>query len=97
MSDSGSDDGNGAENWVPYSTRPEWKDVKPIPQDDGPHPVVQIAYTDKCESVISVFLTFILGCVPHVLIIGWAVLTCGVVTIAAIVPCFYTLLRFGRY
>ena len=30
-----------------YSHRPEWTDVKPIEQDDGPNAVVKIAYTDR--------------------------------------------------
>jgi protein farnesyltransferase/geranylgeranyltransferase type-1 subunit alpha len=32
---------------IPYSLRPEWSDVKPIEQDDGPHAVVKIAYSDR--------------------------------------------------
>ena len=39
------------ENWVFYLDRDEWKDVVPIEQDDGPFPVVAIAYTEKCKSL----------------------------------------------
>jgi len=35
--------------WVFYKDREDWKDVTPVVQDDGPFPVVQIAYTDKCR------------------------------------------------
>ncbi|CAO3647745.1 unnamed protein product [Cunninghamella blakesleeana] len=30
---------------LPYSERSEWKNVTPIPQDDGPNPLVPIAYS----------------------------------------------------
>ena len=51
MSDSSSDE-SGQESWTPYSERDDWRDVNPVPQDDGPHPVVQIAYSDKCKFIV---------------------------------------------
>lgn len=35
--------------WIFYRDREEWKDVKPVPQDDGDVPIVAIAYSDRCE------------------------------------------------
>lgn len=32
---------------ISYSKHPDWSDLQPIPQDDGPNPVVKIAYTDR--------------------------------------------------
>ena len=43
------DDEEDEDVWVPYSRRPEWADVRPMPQDDGPDPIVRIAYSEKCE------------------------------------------------
>jgi len=34
-------------NPLSYSHRPEWTDVVPIEQDDGPNAVVKIAYSDQ--------------------------------------------------
>lgn len=46
--------------WVLYENRQEWDDVTPVPQDDGPHPIVAIAYTERCEYFI-LFLKFLLN------------------------------------
>ena len=48
-----------SEEYIYYSTRPEWKDVQPLPQDDGPNPVVRIAYTEKCKDLYSVIYIYI--------------------------------------
>lgn len=53
MSDSSSDDDN--EIWVYYKNREEWKDLRPIPQDDGPTPVVSIAYSQKFTDIYDFF------------------------------------------
>ena len=33
---------------IPYSERPEWSDVQPLEQNDGPDAVVRIAYSNRC-------------------------------------------------
>lgn len=41
---------------VPFYQKPEWADVVPIPQDDGPNPLVPIAYTRECMIMPSLRL-----------------------------------------
>jgi len=38
------DDHEGMQMQLPYSQRPEWQDVMPVPQDDGPEPLAVISY-----------------------------------------------------
>lgn len=45
-----SSDEEFASEWIPYSKRPEWRDVTPLEQDDGDNPVVVIAYSERCKS-----------------------------------------------
>ncbi|EXB68654.1 hypothetical protein L484_024668 [Morus notabilis] len=41
--------------WIPIWQRPEWSDVTPLPQDDGPNPVVPIAYKDDFTHTMDLF------------------------------------------
>lgn len=45
-----SDSGDSDIAWTLYKDRPEWKDVTPVPEDDGPSPVVVIAHSEKCKN-----------------------------------------------
>jgi hypothetical protein len=40
---------------MPFYQKPEWADVVPIPQDDGPNPLVPIAYTKECKRCLNPF------------------------------------------
>jgi hypothetical protein len=31
-----------------YAQSPEWADIVPLPQHEGPTPVISIAYSDDC-------------------------------------------------
>ncbi|KAI9491657.1 hypothetical protein BDB00DRAFT_946602 [Zychaea mexicana] len=40
---------------LPYSQRPEWNDVVPVAQDDGPNPLVPIAYAADYRDAMDYF------------------------------------------
>ncbi|EGG23451.1 protein prenyltransferase alpha subunit [Cavenderia fasciculata] len=44
---------------VPFSKRPDWADVVPIEQDDGPNPICPIAYKDDFKEKLNYFRAII--------------------------------------
>ncbi|KAJ2758622.1 CAAX geranylgeranyltransferase alpha subunit, partial [Coemansia nantahalensis] len=46
----GCEDAGGA---VPLAQQDEWKDVTPLPQDDGENPICPIAYTDEYREAMD--------------------------------------------
>jgi len=44
-----------------YASNPAFKDVVPIPQDDGPHPLAQIAYSEHYAEAMSYLRALMVG------------------------------------
>ena len=54
-SSSSSADSDPPGGHILYRDRPEWSDVRPIKQDDGPDPIVRIAYDPEFEDAFDYF------------------------------------------
>jgi len=45
--------------YVPFKDRPEYEDLSPIPQDDGPYPICPITYTPEFTDTLNYFRAII--------------------------------------
>lgn len=51
------------DEWIFYRDRPEWKDIEPVELKEGSFPVVAIAYSDRCMSLLFVIIILLGNCI----------------------------------
>nr|SVE74272.1 EOG090X08PK [Daphnia barbata] len=60
LSDSSDESSQQEPTWIYYRDRPEWNDVVPVELNEGPFPVVAIAYSDRFKDTFNYFRAVVL-------------------------------------
>ncbi|KAI9562133.1 hypothetical protein GHT06_013098 [Daphnia sinensis] len=60
LSDSSDECSDQEPTWIYYRDRPEWSDVVPVELNEGPFPVVSIAYSERFKDIFNYFRAIVL-------------------------------------